>query len=151
MKSKLYLFLLASTALLASCEKWVPDNNYNNYVAGNWELTYVERIRSYGSDPVYTGYENGMFYFSNGGRAEYSDDIGRMTGSWRMVQHNDGYYDAYGNWHSGLRNSLELRLYDDYDGGAIEWEFYVVEISGNRMIGYMNRYGNEYRYEFRRY
>ena len=51
----------------------------------------------------------------------------------------------------GPRSSLELRLYDNYDGRVIEWEFYLVEISGNRMIGYMNRFGSEYRYEFRRY
>ena len=150
MKSKLYLFLLASTALLASCEKWVatPDTNY---ITGSWQLQYVDRIRSYGTEPVYTGYEDGTFYLRNSGSAEYSDYLGRMTGTWRMLQHNDGYYDQYGNYHNGPRNSLELRLYDNYDGSVIEWEFYAIEFSGNRMIGYMNRYGSEYRYEFRRY
>ena len=151
MKSKLYLLLLASTALLASCTKWIPDNNDSTYIAGRWELMYVDRIRSYGSEPVYTGFENGVFNLSSGGRAEFSDPYGRMSGSWRLVDHYDGYYDAYGNWQSGPRSSLELRLYDNYDGRVIEWEFYLVEISGNRMIGYMNRFGSEYRYEFRRY
>ena len=148
MKSKLYLFLLASTALLASCEKWIPDTNY---VVGSWQLQYAERVRSYGNEQIYTGYENGSFYLRNNGSAEYSDHLGRMTGTWRMVQHNDGYYDEYGNWQSGPRNSLELRLYDNYRRDVIEWEFYAIEFSGNRMVGHMNRYGNEYIYVFRRY
>lgn len=150
MKPKLYLLLLAPVLLLASCEKWIPDNNYNRIV-GDWELVSVERYRSYGSEPVYTGYENGLFYFGNNQQAEYSDNYGRMNGTWRMVQRSDGYYDQYGNWQSGPRTSLELRLYDHYESRVIEWEFYMVEIYGNRMIGYMNRFGYDYRYEFIRY
>lgn len=150
MKPKFYLFLLASTLVFASCEKWIPENNHQQ-VTGNWELIAVDRIRSYGSEPVYTGYENGTFSFRSNEQAEYSDYKGRMTGTWRMIYRNDGYYDQYGDWQNGPRNSMELRLYDNYSNRVIEWEFYQTEIYSNTLVGYMNRFGNEYRYEFRRY
>jgi hypothetical protein len=125
------------------------DNPAN--IVGTWQLEYAERFRSYGTEPISTGYEYGEFYFSNNGNARYSDDIGDMNGSWRLIPRSDGYYDHNGNYQTGTRNSLELRLYDNYSNDAIEWEFYAVEFSGNRMIGYMNRFGNEYRYVFSRY
>lgn len=137
MKPKLYLLLLVPLVMFASCTKWTVDTPASGIV-GSWRIAYVERQTSYGSQPENTGYENGTFYFSSGGNAEYSDHIGDMSGSWRIVQRSGG-------------NSLELRLYDYYGDGAIEWEFYSVEISGNRMIGYMTRYGYDYRFEFRRY
>lgn len=143
MKSKLYLLLLAPMLIFASCKKYMLDGSSNNIV-GTWQLQYAERIRSYGAEPITTGYEYGEFYFSNNGSARYSDDIGTLNGSWRMVPRSDGYQNS-------SQFSLEMRLYDNYSGDAIEWEFYAVEVSGSRMTGYMNRYGNEYRYEFRRY
>ncbi|MGB8191910.1 MAG: hypothetical protein WCF67_08330 [Chitinophagaceae bacterium] len=138
MKSKFYLFLLVASAAFASCTKSIPDVQQN--IVGNWEIVAVDRQTSYGYEPYYTPYQNGTFYFSNNGNAQYEDNIGQMTGSWRMVQRS-----GYAN------NSLELRLYDYYNDDAIEWEFYSIEMSGSRMVGYMNRYGYEYRYEFRRY
>ena len=142
MKSKLYLLLLVPVLTLASCKKWTIADD-SNRIVGNWQISYVERQGNYGSEPVYTGYEGGEFYFSNNGSARFSVSYGEMNGSWRMIPRSDGY--------NGGSNSLELRLYDYYNDDAIEWEFYAVEFTGNRMIGYMNRYGYEYRYEFRRY
>jgi hypothetical protein len=142
MKSKFYLLLLAPVFLLASCKKWNLDSPAS--AAGNWQLESVEKSTNYGSQQVYTGYEYGTFYLRNNGSAQYADNAGTMDGSWRMVSHSDG---SYGN---GYSNSLELRLYDYYDNRVIEWEFYSIEFSGNRMIGYMNKYGYEYRYVFRR-
>src|SRR5829696_4214446 len=149
MKSKFYLFLLVPALILASCQKWVPDSN-SNRIVGNWQIVSVERQGSFGSEPVYTGYENGVFYFNNNGNAQYSDNIGQMNGSWQLMQRQDGYYDYYGNWRNGPSTSLELRVYDYYNDYAIEWEFYAIEFtsSGNRLVGYMNRYGYDYRYEF---
>jgi hypothetical protein len=149
MKPKLYLLILAPVLFLAACSKSRLDSPAS--IAGTWQLEYAERFRSYGTEPVNTGYEFGEFYFSNNGSAKFTDDIGTLNGSWRMVQRSDGYYDHNGNYQSGIRYSLELRMYDNYSNDAIEWEFYAVEFSGNRMIGYMNRFGNEYRYVFRRY
>lgn len=142
MKSKLYLLLLAPMLIFASCKKIMVESPSN--IAGTWRLQYAERIRSYGSEPISTGYEYGEFYFGNNGNARFTDDMGTLNGSWRMVPRSDGYQ-------NNSQYSLEMRLYDNYSGDAIEWEFYAVEVSGSRMIGYMNRYGNEYRYEFRRY
>lgn len=151
MKPKFYLLLLAPVLMFASCTKWVPDTNYND-LAGNWRMVSAERRTSYGVEPVHTGYENGTFYFSNNGNAEYSDNYGRMNGSWRMVQRSGGYYDYYGNWQTGGTTSLELRLYDNYNDDAIEWEFYSIEMTSgrSRMVGYMKRNGYDYRFEFRR-
>jgi hypothetical protein len=144
MKSKFYLLLLAPILILASCTKSNLDAPAN--VVGNWQLESVEKSTSYGSQPVSTGYEYGTFYLRNNGSAQYSDNAGTMDGSWRTVSHSDG---SSGN---GYSNSLELRLYDYYDNRVIEWEFYSIEFTsgGSRMIGYMNRFGNEYRYVFSR-
>jgi hypothetical protein len=149
MKPKFYLFLLVPALIFASCTKSTLDTQAN--IVGNWKLQSVERKGNYGSDYVNTGYENGVFYFSNNGNAQFEDNIGRLDGTWRMVQRSDGYYDYNGTWRNDVRNSLELRLYDYRNDDAIEWEFYTIELSGNRMVGYMNRYGYDYRYEFRRY
>jgi hypothetical protein len=133
MKSKFYLLLLAPLFILASCSKTRLDSPAN--VVGNWQLQSVERQ----GQLINTGYEYGEFYFRSNGSAQYVDDIGEMNGSWQMVSHPEG-------------NSLELRLYDYYSNSAIEWEFYSIELSsgGSRMIGYMNKYGYEYRYVFGR-
>ena len=150
MKSKFYLLLLAPLLILASCKKWNAGNE-STYITGNWELVAVDRYNNYGTEPVYSEYESGAFYFSNNYQAEYSDSYGRMYGSWNLVQRSEGYYDPHGNWRNGPVTSLQMQLYDNYQRRVIEWEFYAVEISGNRMIGFMNRFGYEYRYEFRRY
>lgn len=151
MKNKFYFLLLAPILVLASCSKSIPDVEYND-IAGNWRLQTAERRTSYGVEPVNTGYHEGVFYFSRNGNAEFSDNIGRLNGTWRMVQHSGGYYDYYGNWQNGLTTSLELRMYDYNSDDAIEWEFYSIELSAsrNRMIGYMKRNGYDYRFEFRR-
>jgi len=138
MKSNFYLLLLAPILFLSSCTKWLPNSQHD--IVGNWKIQSVERQTSYGSELVYTGYENGVFYFSTNGNAQYSDSYGQMNGTWRMVSHSvDG------------TNSLELRLYDYHGTDVIEWEFYTINRSGTRLIGYMSRYGIEYRFEFRRY
>ena len=138
MKSKLYFLLLAPVLLFASCTKWLPNTQQN--IVGSWKIQSVERHTSYGSEHIYTGYEGGVFYFNNNGSAQYSDSYGQMNGTWRLVPRSvDG------------TNSLELRLYDYHNTDAIEWEFYSLNFSGTRLIAYMNKYGNEYRYEFRRY
>jgi len=138
MKTKLYFLILVSTVMLASCTKWLPNGQQN--IVGSWKLESVQRQTSYGTEPIYTGYENGSFYFDNNGNAQYSDNYGQMNGTWRMVSHpSDG------------TNSLELRIYDYHNSDAIEWEFYSTSVSSSRIVGYMNRYGYEYRYEFRRY
>jgi len=133
MKSKLYFLLLAPLFFLASCSKTNLDSPVS--VVGSWQLESVERQ----GQIIHTGYEYGVFYFRNNGSAQYSDDIGDMSGSWNIVSRPDG-------------NSLEVRLYDYYSNDAIEWEFYSVQFSsgGSRMVGYMNKYGYEYRYVFRR-
>lgn len=149
MKPKFYLLLLVPVIMFASCTKSVPDAQAN--IVGNWKLQSVERKGNYGSEYVNSGYENGVFYFSNNGNARFEDNFGRLEGSWQIIPRSDGYYDYNGNWRNDVRHSLELRLYDYYNDDAIEWEFYTIELSGSRMVGYMNRYGYDYRYEFRRY
>jgi len=133
MKSKFYLLLIAPLFVLASCTKTNLDSPAS--VVGSWRLESVERE----GHIINTGYEYGTFYLNHNGSAQYSDDIGDMNGSWRVVSRPDG-------------NSLEMRLYDYYSNDAIEWEFYTVQFSsgGSRMVGYMNKYGYEYRYVFRR-
>lgn len=136
MKHKFYFLLLVPVLLLASCTKGILDNRNN--ITGTWEIVAVERQTNYGSEPIYTGYEEGTFYFNNNGSASYSDRRGQLTGSWSLIQRADG-------------NSLELRLYDYYNDEGIEWEFYSVDLYSGRMVGYMDRFGEHYRFEFRRY
>ena len=138
MKPKFYYLFLAPVLLLASCTKWMPNPQQD--IAGSWKIQSIERRTSYGSEPFFSGYEHGVFYFNNNGNAQYADSYGQMNGTWRLVSRS---YDG--------TNSLELRMYNYHGSDAIEWEFHSINLSGSRMIGYMNKYGYEYRYEFRRY
>src|SRR5215204_5239738 len=88
MKPKFYLLLLAPVLFLASCKKWVAGNE-STYITGNWELVAVERYTNYGTEPVYSEYQSGTFYFSNNYQAEYSDNYGRMYGNWNLVQRSE--------------------------------------------------------------
>ena len=63
-----------------------------------------------------------------------------MNGTWKLVPHpEDG------------TTALQLRIYGPHNNDAIEWEFYTIDVSASRLVGYMNRYGDEYRYEFKKY
>jgi len=138
MKSKFYFFLLIPTLLFASCTKWLADGQ--QYIYGSWKIVSIQQQGPNASIEVNSPYKAGTFYFGNNGDAQYSDQIGPMSGTWKLVSRpQDG------------TNSLEMRLYDNHSSDAIEWEFYTVDISANRLVGYMNRFGYDYRYEFTRY
>ena len=137
MKSKFYPLLLIPVLFLASCTKWLPGVQQN--ISGSWKIVSAERQTAYGNEQISTGYEYGTFYFSNNGNAQYSDQFGQLNGTWQLVPHpQDG------------TTALQLRLYGLHNSDTIEWEFYSIDASGNRLVGYMNQYGDEYRYEFRR-
>ena len=137
MKSKFYPLLLIPVLFLASCTKWLPGAQQD--VTGNWQLVSAERKIPNGSEQVITGYEYGTFSFRNNGNAQYTDQFGQLSGTWQLVPHPE---DA--------TTALQLRLYGSHSGDTIEWEFHTIDVTGNRLVGYMNKYGDEYRYEFRR-
>lgn len=143
------LLLLAITVLLGSCTKVVLTDQ--NRISGRWVLLYAEKQNNYGTSTVYTGFENGLFYFYENGGAEYEDAVGPLRGSWSARRVNDGYYDSHGDYHNGSRQLFDLYLADYQGYPVLDWKFDDSWFSGsNRFIATYDTYNYTYRYVFAR-
>ena len=134
------LFLLALPLLIASCTKTVINNNNNNTVTGRWVLSYAEKQTAYGTKSIYTGFEEGTFYFYDNGQAIYDDGYDYMKGTW--------------NWsfHGGSRDRFSLYLYDSYSGRTANWNFDESWFNGrNQFTAVYSTYEADYYYVFERY
>ena len=92
---KMLLLFLALPFLLGACSKVVPDRE--DSIQGRWVLLYAEKQRFYGTRPVITGYEDGVFYFYSNREAVYDDGYDLLQGQWQLHRVNDGYYDNNGH------------------------------------------------------
>ncbi len=145
---KLYPLVLL-LPFLSSCTKWLPENR----IEGSWVLTEVQKRRPFANETLYSPYQNGTFLFFSNGNAVYSDSFGTMQGDWQMRNVNDqGYYDSEGQWQSGTRTVLWVRLIDFSTNRVIDWYFdrFDFRTSGNRLVGFMDSPSYNYRYTFRR-
>jgi hypothetical protein len=115
------LLLLALPLLISSCTKTVLVND--NRVSGRWILLYAEREDVFGVTTMYTGYEDGLFYFYDNGQAVYDDGYDLMKGDWDWFRINNGYYDFLGRYQGGSRDVFSLYLRDPYSGRTLNWEF----------------------------
>jgi len=140
---------IISFFLLSSCVKVTvaPESP----LAGSWVLTSASEGDSYGWSPLYTGLENGVFYLSNNGSAEYSDANVSMQGNWYISTVSGGYFDEYGGYYNGPHQALQLHLADAYTHSSIDLNFDNVTIYNGRFVAtYFN--GNLIeRYDFGRY
>jgi hypothetical protein len=149
MYQKLYspFFLFVLVMGFSSCKKWLPENR----IEGSWQLTELQKRRPFGNETLSSDYKTGRFTFFEDRTARYSDANGAMQGSWEIRKVNDGgYTDSDGNWQSGDRQVLWIKLYDFSSNRVIDWYFdrFDFRSSGQRLFAFMEGSGYNYRYCF---
>lgn len=120
-------------------------------IVGSWVLDNAATQDAYGWQVFNTGLENGVFDFYSNGAARFSDGNSTMQGTWLVQSVNGAYYDNYGNYHSGVHNTLELHLADNYSHSTVDLYFDDVDFGANYFAA--SYYDNDYvdRYTFSRY
>lgn len=151
MKKALHLSLLAIIIIAAaSCTKYVESPR--SRMEGSWTLQLVERSGKYGTERIYTGFENGVFDFMPGGSASYSDGLGTLNGRWEMRNVREGYYDGGGHYQERTIQVLYVNV-SNYSGSRVfSVEFDELQFSGNNYFtgGYQTD-NYDYWYDFARY
>jgi hypothetical protein len=137
---KYLLLLLALPFIISSCTKTVITNDNSYPVSGRWILAYAEKQDAFGRKSMYTGYEDGVFYFYDNGQATYDDGYDFMKGDWLW------------NYHSSSRGRFSLYLYDSYTGRTLNWDFDESWFNGrNQFTAVYSTSNADYYYTFERY
>ena len=145
----LLLFSL-SMVLLTGCTKFLQPAE--DRLVGSWTLAYAEKQRLFNTTTIYTGYENGVFYFYDNGEAIFDDGQIQMRGSWQLRLVNGGYYDANGNWQNGTHQVFVLHLVNFQYNQVLHWEFDNSYFTSNRrFVARYQSYSYDYKYVFNRY
>ena len=135
------LFLFALPILAISCTKSIIREE--SRLSGRWVLLYSEKENYYGKTTVYTGFEQGLFYFYDNGAAEYSDAGGQFRGNWQWQSVSDDYYD------NGTRQIFRLHLFDYQGYSVLNWDFGDSWMSNrDRFTATFDTYDYTYRYVF---
>src|SRR5687767_9336804 len=122
MHPKLYstIILLFCVFTLSSCSKWlIPEDK----LEGSWRLAEVERKRTFNTETITTGYENGVFIFNENTTATYTDATGTMTGNWLLKYSSHTSYDAAGQPSTKSKVTLSIKLRDFPSNRFIDWMF----------------------------
>lgn len=112
------LYLLPVFAILSSCSKSIEDR-----LIGSWKVDQAYRKVFLGRDYFQTGYEDGVFTFSENGDASYVSPTDTLTGSWRADRYSSGYYNSSGNWESQSMRHLRINLVNFVRNKVLNWEF----------------------------
>ena len=146
-----FSYILFAAWFLAGCIKVVDTPAVVEPIAGSWVLTSASEGDAYSWQPFYTGVENGTFYFSSNGTAQYTEGAVTMQGNWYITNSSSSYYDEYGSFYNGIHPQLVIHLSDYYTHGAIDFSFDNVSFYGNQFVAtYFNGSLIE-RYYFGRY
>lgn len=139
-----------SFVLFSSCVKVEVAPPLSPY-AGSWQLTEAAEGDAYGWAPLYTGLEQGVFYFEQDGDAVYVDNGITMRGTWYLQRVSGGYFDEYGSYYNGPHDQLQVELYDAYTHSSVNLSFDNVNMYGSYFYAtYFNGHLIE-RYAFSRY
>jgi hypothetical protein len=144
---KLYSLAILSVLIFSSCAKLDPESK----IVGNWKLDDVVKRRFLNNDHLTTGYEAGVFTFSENGTITYTDTI-TLSGNWRMHYEDRSYYDSDGNYQQRNNLVLTMRLANFAANRFIDWDFDDIDFkrSSNRLDGFMYYATSSYQYSFRR-
>lgn len=144
---KLYFLTLLSAVIFSSCAKLDPENK----IVGNWKLDDVVKRKFLNNDHLRTGYEAGVFTFSENGTVTYTDTI-TMQGNWRMHYEDRSYYDGNGNYQQKNNLVLTMRLANFAANRFIDWDFDDIDFkrSNDRLDGFIYSAFSSYQYSFRR-
>jgi hypothetical protein len=145
---KLYsLAVVSAIILFSSCAKLDPENK----IVGTWKLDDVVKRKFLNNDHLHTGYESGLFTFSDNGTVTYTDTV-TLSGNWRMHREDRSYYDSDGNYQQRNNLVLRIRLANFVTNRFIDWDFDDIDFkrSSNRLDGFIYSAFSSYQYSFRR-
>ena len=110
---KKYLLPAIIIALLFSaCSKRIEDR-----IVGSWKLRSSYKQKTFDRDHFTTGYEPGIFTFSDNGTATYTSTTDTLTGNW----HADKYYSGGSEGNNYRR--LRIELVNFIQNRFLFWEF----------------------------
>ncbi len=141
-----FTILLLAAVYLSSCLKVVEAPIIPEPIAGSWVLISASEGDAYSWLPFSTGLENGSFYFSNNGTAQYATGVVSMQGSWTISNTTGGYYDENGSYYNGIHQQLDLHLSDYYSHSSIDLHFDNISFYNNQLVAtyfngsYIERY-----------
>lgn len=148
-----FIFLVA--VAVSSCSK-VVDRPYepppSNPLKGSWIVSATDESDEYGWKPFSSGLENGIFYFYNNGTVQYNDNNVTLTGSWDVNTTANGFYDEYGNFFTGIHQSLETHMTDSYSDNTLNLYFDYISFENSNLF-VATYYDGKYveRFTFSRY
>lgn len=144
-RNLLTLFTVITVAVfLGGCSKVLTTEDR---LAGSWQLLYAEKEGYYSTQTIYTGLEDGTFYFYDNGEAEYDDGVTLLRGNWRLRWVQDGYYDGNGQYLTSSHQVFSLQLANFQENKVLNWEF---DDSGfkNRDLFKATYYTSNYTYRY---
>jgi len=110
---KKYLLLsIIITFLFYGCSKRIEDR-----IVGSWKLRSSYKQQTFDRDHFTTGYESGIFTFSDNGTATYTSNTDTLTGNW----HADKYYPT-GSEGKNYRR-LRIEMVNFIQNRFLFWEF----------------------------
>lgn len=142
------LFIALTAIIFSSCSK-----NYEDRLTGSWQLDRSWKQGFLNRDYFTTGYESGVFTFSENGDATYTSSTDTLTGYWRSDRYTDNYYNSSSDqWESKSMKYLKISLVNFAQNRRIEWEFDDFNFRNNWREFRAEQYswGNDRIYEFRR-
>lgn len=154
MKLLLRISLFAVVAILfSSCVKTVetPPRPVANPLEGSWYL--YDASEWYGSGDWYpfNAGISGVFSFYNNGSAQYDDGYDLLQGSWYTSEAADGYYDQYGDYHTGYHQRFQTQL-SGTGNSSLSLYFDDISFAGyNQFTGTYDNGKSIERYIFKRY
>ena len=107
------LFTAIIAILICSCSKRIEDR-----IIGSWKLRSSFKQKPFDRDHFSTGYESGIFTFSENGNASYVSSTDTLTGYWSA----DDYTVSTGSETKSLRH-LRIELVNFLQNRYLFWDF----------------------------
>lgn len=119
MRKSLLIPLVFFTFFFSSCSKTIEDR-----VTGKWKLTGAYKDKLFNNDYFLTGYEAGLFEFSENGNAVYIDGRDTLKGTWDADRYTNNYYNSgSGQYETRSFRSLHIYLINFTQNKFLNWEF----------------------------
>jgi len=107
------LFTTLIAIIASACSKRIEDR-----LVGSWKLSSSYKQKTFDRDHFLTGYESGVFTFSENGTASYTSSTDTLTGFWNA----DDYTVNTGSDSKSLRH-LKIEMVNFLQNRYLFWEF----------------------------
>jgi hypothetical protein len=142
--------LLLISLIFSGCSTWTYPRE--DRLIGVWKLSGAAKHRIFSNEPIYTGYESGVFYFYNNGQARYTEGSLEMEGSWQLRYISNTSYDIHGNSTSNSRNVFTIHLVNFQSNKVLNLDFDDCRFKNrNQFTAEYETFSYNYRYIFERY